>query len=116
MIHLHVKVTEEQAAALRLRQQAVGVTVSEQVRRAIADALERDRFLADIAASKPQREAAIRKLLQTNVQPPALYKSIIGVAHLQVIDGLVIKKHQMLMILSFVRGNIGVSQIRTYLV
>ena len=34
-IHLHVKVTEDQARALRERQIEVGVTVSEQVRRAI---------------------------------------------------------------------------------
>jgi hypothetical protein len=43
MVHCHVKITEEQYKALKERQLALGVTPSEQIRRAINLSLLADR-------------------------------------------------------------------------
>jgi hypothetical protein len=43
MVHCHVKITEEQDKALKERQLALGVTPSEQIRRAINLSLFADR-------------------------------------------------------------------------
>jgi hypothetical protein len=64
MKRIYVNLTDEQLAGLKARAKRSGAPVAEEIRRAVADSLLLERDLADIAASEPQRVAAIRKLLQ----------------------------------------------------
>jgi hypothetical protein len=63
MRRITLNITDEQFAALKEHERETGATQSEQIRRAIALSLKLERDLADIAASKPQRDAAIGALL-----------------------------------------------------
>lgn len=60
---VYVNLTDEQLAGLKERAQRNGSAVAEEIRRAVAASLKLERDLAEIAASKPQRDAAIGALL-----------------------------------------------------
>lgn len=73
--HITIRLTPEQFAWLAERKKSTGTTFASQLRLLIEDARRLEHDLADIAARKPQHDAAILALLEKEPEPAVHFQA-----------------------------------------